>query len=71
MSNVKLLYVGIGGYGVTNLDRFLSGELEGCEIAGVVDVKPETTWFYNRRTPPTWRSSPPRSSSTRRRAFTA
>lgn len=48
MSNVKLLYVGIGGYGVTNLDRFICGELEGCEIAGVVDVKPETTWFYNR-----------------------
>lgn len=48
MSNVKLLYVGIGGYGVTNLDKYFSNELHDCEIVGVVDVKPENTWFYNR-----------------------
>lgn len=48
MKNVKIFYVGIGGYGVTNLDKVLSGETEGAEIVGVCDVAPEKTFFYNK-----------------------
>ncbi|MBQ3791998.1 MAG: Gfo/Idh/MocA family oxidoreductase, partial [Clostridia bacterium] len=48
MKKVRLLYVGIGGYGVTNLDRYLSGSLTDCEIAGTVDIRPENSFFYER-----------------------
>lgn len=48
MEQLKLVYVGIGGYGVTNLDQYLSGRLEGTTIAGVVDVNPSSSFFYNR-----------------------
>lgn len=48
MKKVRLVYVGIGGYGVTNLDRYLSNDLTDCELAGVVDVDPTKSFFYER-----------------------
>jgi len=48
MEQIRLVYVGIGGYGVTNLAQYLEGNLEGTTLAGVIDVNPSGSFFYNR-----------------------
>ena len=46
MRNVKVFFVGIGGYGATNLDTVMSGYEKNCDIVGVCDICPEKSQFY-------------------------
>lgn len=46
MDDVKVFFVGIGGYGVTNLDTVLSGYAKNCTIVGVCDICPEKSQLY-------------------------
>ncbi|MFE5320958.1 Gfo/Idh/MocA family protein [Paenibacillus sp. NPDC056579] len=46
-NRVSILLVGIGGYGANYVNEMLNGNYENeAFIAGVVDVKPETSKFY-------------------------
>ncbi|MBO5273541.1 MAG: Gfo/Idh/MocA family oxidoreductase, partial [Clostridia bacterium] len=46
MKKVKILAVGIGGYGNIFIESYLKKQHPGCELVGVVDVYPQGCRYY-------------------------